>query len=634
MSSNDKTGLQEQKFVTNRLEVVLEKNSNIRIAKSPKGLPFTTKNEKSLSLENTLSSLGVVKAYDLTGDMSEKEIEADYKRIQSTYKGEVLTRYDFHTYEFKENTDLLSAVKTLRQLPFIKAANLIRNPEISTFTKQQLSRLKINEHTVTKSITPNDNGFRLNPESKWWYFNKHQILKGWEVYGSTPMPTIAVIDTGFDTGSGALDKPNYLNGVAITQCSAIGESSCAVTYNPVEPTHSSPISGFSHGTMVSSVLGAPLNGSFYAGVAPNTPIYPIRIADSGYTFIHTPRENVITAMRHAASKSNVDVINLSMSASNMCPYSMNDAQMNYEIASAISAGKIVVAAAGNKLNDLQDSRDSTICNITSTAGEIVVGGVQEDTSVDPHRMSGWFGDPALIGSNYDSTGNIISLAAGANNVSVNDWNPNSGIRSSRPEVGTSLATPMVAAAAGMVKKIAVANGTSFSNSQINEKIKDILIATTDLTRSTPGDTSNGEGRTLGANLVFQSGAKMVGARTLNLNNALTVAKNLSQYDAIVRTYNVDDVTWASVNEDWTTGVRVNEDLGYDSIWGYNGLNSGDSLDFWTYLFGGPGSYAYGYHVFRNDEEVATDFGGVSNIAGVNNNVTPPTGWYAVFSYIY
>lgn len=88
---------------------------------------------------------------------------------------------------------------------------------------------------------------------------------------------------------------------------------------------------------------------------------------------------------------------------------------------------------------------------------------------------------------------------------------------------------------------------------------------TDLTRYTPDYTTNGEGRRLGKDLENQSGANMAGVRSLNVNNALVIAKNIANFNALVRVYNVNDVTWASVNNDWTDGIRINEDLGYDSI---------------------------------------------------------------------
>lgn len=96
---------------------------------------------------------------------------------------------------------------------------------------------------------PIDPTFSQNESDRWWWFNRHKVFQAWDLYGTTPMPKIAVIDDGFDNTNYALDKPNYMTGYTV-DCPT--STSCSTTTGNILET---PNGTTSHGTSVASVIG-------------------------------------------------------------------------------------------------------------------------------------------------------------------------------------------------------------------------------------------------------------------------------------------------------------------------------------------------------------------------------------------
>lgn len=635
-------------IIPGKIQVVLKDEYSLRIEKQ--GISKVSSGKElslpsAASFNNLISNIKATAMYDMADGMTDKEVTEDLNKVKEHYKGHIPSRYSLITIEVPEDADLKNAIMQLRRAPFVHSANYVYKTDISAVTRVQVGRVDIHAtNPPAMDPKPSDPLFTNATENtKWWWFRRHQVFNAWTVYGTTPMPTIAVIDSGFDTAAEtiAIDKPNYLTGKRLLNCTTPASTSCTINDTDVsEPTH--PTRNFSHGTMVASIAGSPKNnGKMLAGAAPNAPIYPIRImkADTGGGTIQNM--DVAAAIRHAKGVSAIDVINISLSQNNQCPLSMSDNNVKTEIASAISAGKIIVAAAGNGYRNLQTPLSGSVCDpsssssaSSSTGGEIVVGGVANDTGVTPNRTKGW--EEGWLGSNYDSTQSTnisdVDIAAAAQDIQAPWYDPNltsSNRGTSNPydpdPDGTSLASPIVAATAGMMKKIAAQTPSSTVLS--HAEVKGMLVGSGNMSRYTGGYTSANETKFLGENMDYQSGG-MIGVRSLNMHDALVLARYTKQYPVTIRLHNIDDVAEVTINNNWAT--KSTETYGYDKILGLSGIVAGEQVNFRTYNSGG--GYAYGYSVYRGKQFFSQGIAGVSGVAGAELNANKPVGYYGVLNY--
>jgi subtilisin family serine protease len=112
----------------------------------------------------------------------------------------------------------------------------------------------------------------------------------------------------------------------------------------------------SHGTHVSSIIAAPVNGVGIAGVAPEATIVALKACTiQGFCFA----DSVAAALRYAGDLE-LDVVNLSLFADPYLYYCGNDAEQRAIYQDLRNAAKyaqqrgvVVVAAAGNESHDLQ-----------------------------------------------------------------------------------------------------------------------------------------------------------------------------------------------------------------------------------------------------------------------------------------
>jgi subtilisin family serine protease len=120
---------------------------------------------------------------------------------------------------------------------------------------------------------------------------------------------------------------------------------------------------FGHGTHVSSIIAAPINGIGIAGVAPEATIVAIKACNwQTYCFA----DSVAAAIRYAG-QIRVDVVNMSLFADPYLYYCGNDAQQRAQYRAIQSAvryaqqrGVLIVAAAGNEASDLAHPTIDTI----------------------------------------------------------------------------------------------------------------------------------------------------------------------------------------------------------------------------------------------------------------------------------
>lgn len=451
----------------------------------------------------------------------------------------------------------------------------------------------------------------------WWYFKRHRIFESWGIFGNTSMPKIAIIDSGFDTSSSNLDKPNYIGGYSIMP----NGSGTTMTIGDIQPNPSE--TSYSHGSMVASIAGSPKNNNYgFCGILPDINILPIKvpIGSSG------SNSCIVEAIKQASSDASVDVINISIGAkpnttSNILVPITIDPIIKTEIINATNAisPKIIVITAGN------DSSNLNSYNIQSLPGVIVVGG--SDNSSSYTRSIAW------SGSNY---GNIVDLTAASNKMVTYSYAPNTNYRQYASNNGTSLAAPIISVAASMVKSIAVSNGFSLTP----EEVKNILIGSSNI--GTYDSSGTPQSKYLGFNLGIGSTAslpninKRSSIRDLNLFNALTIAKNIGSYNTITRVFNSDDYIQATSNSNWVSAYAY-EGYKNDAIYGLNNITN-ETLNFRT-KNAAIGGYTYGYQVYKNKKLYKEVFDGIAgvigasaNVNGVYTNSNIPAGWLSTYNF--
>jgi subtilisin family serine protease len=233
-----------------------------------------------------------------------------------------------------------------------------------------------------------------------WALDRAKFEDAWPVAAEGAGVTVAVIDTGvkanhedFAVGQ-VLPGQEFLNGTS-------------------QPGGTTDIHG--HGTHVAGIVGAAaLNGLGIHGAAPGVAILPVRVLNAAGDGFNSDVANGI----EWAVGNGADVINLSLGSS--APSGVLQQKIN----SALTAGVVVVAAAGNECE-----KGNPTVYPAALAGVVAVGATNQTD-----------GKPT-----FSSVGSYVDLAA-----------PGVDVLSTVPTgykfvSGTSMASPHVAAAAALVK---------------------------------------------------------------------------------------------------------------------------------------------------------------------------------------
>lgn len=217
-----------------------------------------------------------------------------------------------------------------------------------------------------------------------------------------------------------------------------------------------------HGTAVSGVIAASLDGSGIAGLANEVSILPVRVMDAtGTGDAATIATGIVAAVDAGAS-----VVNLSLGGTQ--PNDVLAAAVQY----AVDAGVTVVAAGGNLFAEGNP--------VTYPAA---LPGVLGVASLDPDGTSSWFSSEGAFIDLTAPGGDILTTAPGGT------WAPSSG---------TSLAAPFVSAAAALVR---VAN-PRFTKARVD---------TTLITTALDDSSGNGLDPTYGYGLLQADGAARAAA---------------------------------------------------------------------------------------------------------------------------
>lgn len=274
--------------------------------------------------------------------------------------------------------------------------------------------------------------------SEQWGLSKAEVPKAWNLGATGKGITVAVVDTGVDTNHPDL-QDNLVSGYnAIT-----GETGLSAIQD-----------NNGHGTHVSGIIAAELNGVGVVGVAYQAKIMPIKTMDrSGEGTDDVIADGIVWAADHGAK-----IINLSLGSDTQ------EEVLKEAVQYAIDQGCLVVAAGGNK-------DDSTkLTTITYPAADPQVLAVTA-TDANDHLAS------------FSLTGPSADLAAPGTHIVSDYWDNGSGYATSD---GTSMAAPFVAGVAALVWS----THPDFSADHIRQVLEDSAI---DL--GSPGrDSSFGYGR--------------------------------------------------------------------------------------------------------------------------------------------
>lgn len=295
------------------------------------------------------------------------------------------------------------------------------------------------------SITPNDAYFYRQ--------DNLQLIRAPEAWATTagaPTCVIAVIDTGVDyyhpdlvaniwhhpvTGDPGYD---FVNTTVAENRAVPGEDYAAADNDPMD------VHG--HGTHIAGIIAAEANNHIgIAGTAYNCQIMPLRAGYSEYDETlqaqgYFDLAGIVSSI-HYAVDNDADVINMSFGAVGV---GANSTAMENAVNYALSHDVVCVAAAGNDSQSLSEHPNYP----AMYAGVICVSAVS-NTGVFETSYSNYGNriDIAAPGGHLD---NIEALVEGIISTLPrgSDGSPRYG-----EEIGTSMATPHVAAAAGMLRAI-------------------------------------------------------------------------------------------------------------------------------------------------------------------------------------
>ncbi|KAG2430743.1 hypothetical protein HYH02_013582 [Chlamydomonas schloesseri] len=270
----------------------------------------------------------------------------------------------------------------------------------------------------------------------------------------------------------------------------------------------------SHGTKIAGVIGArPNNGIGLAGVAPNLRQMILKVVDDNY--FQYAYSDVVRAIDYGYAKG-ARIFSMSFgqdartSATPTAKPSLDAAATAYRNLFTKYSNALFVAAAGNEWTSLEGWRSGNYTYspcMVATDNTLCVGGTNvNDTIFYVFAMN------QQAGTNFGLTS--VDMGAPAHGIYTTDITFRGNYSSPS---GTSFATPMVAAVAGLV--LSALGGTGRATPQTPLQIKNILMSSGDLLPSLTNQFKSAR-RLNAANAV-------AAALTLARTNRTTVARELN-----------------------------------------------------------------------------------------------------------
>ncbi len=496
-----------------------------------------------------------------------------------------------------------AVVKASRSLNGAETAQFIRemkaNPAVESV---EVDRLYQHMATDTPSFTPND------PQTavQWNFYNAVSGVNAttaWDISQGEGI-VVAVIDTGIAQGNPDLQTsviPGYdmISDKRVsrraTDDRVVGgwdvgdwvEENYCTGWASADP-HDADTSSW-HGSHVSGTVAQDTNnGLNLAGLAFKSKVMPVRVLGSCGGFGSDISDGIIWAAGGTvpglpANQTPAEVINMSLGSGgpSTCPTIYQDA-----INQAIGLGSIIVVAAGNSNGNAGSYTMSSCNNVISVGATGFNGGKAYYSNYGPRV------DLSAPGGNAEQSNNgwIFQVINRGEQGPTNEWAP-IGL------VGTSMASPHVAAAVAMVQSVV---DTPLTWSQM----RDLLTSTV---------------KPFG---VAIPAATPLGAGILDINAALVKATTPPCNP------DVDDcgpVATALVNKVAVTGLSG--PAGKEGLYSFE-AEAGKVLTFMTY--GGTGDVSL--YVSHDKEPTATSSDAHSTRAGNSETVrftTPKAGTYYI-----
>ncbi|HEX5430183.1 MAG TPA: S8 family peptidase [Patescibacteria group bacterium] len=304
------------------------------------------------------------------------------------------------------------------------------------------SAVSVAQLSVSQVVTTNDPFFTTDPsqQDKQWYLPKIRAPEAWNYTHGSASVVVAIVDTGIHSSHLDLNDGRVVAGFDMTTGEIIPANS------------DSDDNG--HGTAVAGVIGAiPNNQKGISGINWVVSMMPVKVLNSeGKGDISVIAEGIMWAADHGA-----DVINLSLGGSGF----PNSSDLANAVSYAYSKGSLVIAAAGNDKADQGLNLDQNpVYPVCEDNGQNMVLGVAASDISD--RKSDF--------SNFGI--NCVDITAPGQEILTTAFFPsdpsdNVLIYAS----GTSLATPVVAGVAALIK--------SENPSMTNAQIRDLILNTAD-----------------------------------------------------------------------------------------------------------------------------------------------------------
>ncbi|WP_020406323.1 S8 family peptidase [Hahella ganghwensis] len=302
-------------------------------------------------------------------------------------------------------------------------------------------------------VTPGDSEY-----DRQWHYPQINLPTAWEE--STGNGTVvAVLDTGVLVNHPDLTNQLLRNGASVVGYDFVSSTSLSndgdgIDSNPNDPGDSTIGESSFHGTHVAGTIAAQTNGFGGVGVAFDARIMPIRVLGLGGSGTDA---DLIQGIRYAARLSNssgtlptqrADVINLSLGGPGF------SASLGEAVADAISAGVIVVAAAGNE-------NTSDLSYPASYSGVISVSATGRSNQKAYYSNFGSTVDVAAPGGDMSSSSSNGIFSTWGNDSSGTVQLTYAYLQ------GTSMATPHVAGVMALMKEVRNTDSESFNSSDAN-----------------------------------------------------------------------------------------------------------------------------------------------------------------------
>ena len=248
-------------------------------------------------------------------------------------------------------------------------------------------------------------------ESTWPYFDLLRLPRAWDASTGAGV-TVAVLDTGVSPHA---DLGGLLPGADLVTNDG----------NPRDP--------LGHGTLVAGVIAARSNTVGSVGAAYDAQILPVRVLDE---LGEGPDSRIAAGIAYAVSQG-ATVINLSLAGPDESPVLLD------AIESAVAAGAVVVAAAGN---DGTDAPQYPAAYAPQVDGLLAVSATDDDGAL----------------TDFSTWGDWVSIAAPGYEIVGPDASSGTYVFSS----GTSFAAPFVSGAAALVR----AHASTMTPEQVEERL--------------------------------------------------------------------------------------------------------------------------------------------------------------------